>query len=526
MSMDGVSESKSSTISLDVYSIKFNGCREVYPVKIVRPINKYPIDNLTQFSSVLNAVLQLNLILHALIADAPKRAFARFCMMYSGRYSCEYCFESGVPFSSTTTNDEIVEKIKQQKIEISNQIQHLSEDEDQVQIEILNNILNNLDQALKLANRKKGSHIVWPANTMNGEIRTKEKVLEIVEKIESGEDLTANEKRGIKGRSILLNIDYFDFVCAIPTEYMHLLALGVIKRLLELTFSVGESRTRITKRPLLSPEVFNVIMKKIKVVKEFPRRARQLDLSVMKAQELRNVIIFYFPIVTKCLVGWDKEIKMWEMLAFMIRACILPEVEYENVNTNQIKYCQKNFYIIYQSLFGEKNCTYSIHILAAHLLIMRSMGPLTETSAFRFENFYAELRRSFHPGSVSVLKQMLQTVLLKRVLCNHVCEEKMYFSEKDTQLECNSLIYVYENDTHVIYQINSIDDNDLICNQLGNHTIDLPHTNMLNWSTVGVYRKGGLSSTNVKISRDQVDGKVIRVENYLLTCPVNILREK
>ena len=158
---------------------------------------------------------------------------------------------------------------------------------------------------------------------------------------------------------------------------------------------------------------------------------------------------------------------------------------------------------------------------------MRSQGPLTETSAFIFESFYAELRKSFKPGTRSVLKQMFQTVLLKRILSKHVCSESMYFRVKDTELECNSLIYVYECNKHVVYKINEIEENgQLICNQLGNFEAEFPNTNMLNWSSVGVYRKGGLSSLNVIVPREKVAGKVMKVGKYLITCSKNILREK
>ena len=344
--------------------------------------------------------------------------------------------------------------------------------------------------------------------------------------METNPDMPKSEKKGIKGRSILLDLDYFDYVLSIPTEYMHLVCLGSVERLIEVTFTVGETRTRITKKPLASPFIFNECMKTIKMFKEFSRRGRKLDLAVMKAQELRNVLIFYFPIVTKCLNGKKNEIKVWEMLSFMIRACILPENEFENVNQNQISYCQKNFYLLFQKLYGCKNCTYSIHTMSSHLKQMRAPGPLTETSAFRFENFYAELRRSFQPGTNSVVKQMLQNVMLKRILSKHVCEETIFFRAKDTPLECNSIIYVYENSKHLVYKIKTIHNDIFICNQIGNHEINLPNTEMLNWSSVGVYRKGGMSSVNVNIDRKDVAGKVLIVEKYLITCPNNILREK
>ena len=528
LSVDGVAESKSTTISLDVYSLQFKGCKDIYPVRIIRPINKQYLDNQDQLRSVLNDVVRNGLQIEAMVADNPKRAFLRFSLQFSSKNGCEYCFQTGVSFRKCNNEESnsFVDKMKQQKKDVLNQIKLLDQETNSEQIKTLQTLLQNIEEAEKMVKKqKKSSHIVWPANTRDGEPRTVEKILEIVEKIESGIELSLAEKKGIKGRSLLLDIEGFDFIHGIQTEYMHLVALGVVKRLLELCFNVGELRPRQIKTKLASTEKFNESMKNVKFPKESSRRARKLDLSVMKAQEMRNILIFLFPLVTQCL-SLEKEIKIWEMFAFMVRACILPEMEYANVNVINIKYCLKHFYILYEQLYGVQNCTYSVHVFCSHLLQMRKSGPLTETSAFKFEAFYAELRNSFQPGTPSVLKQMFQSIILKRILSSHVCKETIFYSEKDTALECNSLIYVYENNVHVIYKIQSIRNDTFICNQLGNHQAEFPCTTMLNWSSVGVYRKGGLSSVDVHVKKQCVAGKVIKVHNYLITCPVNILREK
>ena len=516
-------------MSLDVYSIKFHGCKDVYPVKILRALDKFSIDHQEQFSYVLEDIIAENLFIDTVVGDNPKRSFMRNSLQFSAKNGCEYCIASGVPFCKLhgKDSDPFVMKIQLQKRLILDQIIELDDTNDVAKIESLKTIVKNLEEAEKIGKtQRQSTNVVWPANTMNGQLRTKEDTLDIVERIESGEEMSNNEKKGIKGRSLLLNLDYFDYILSMPTEYMHLVCLGGVKRLLELTFSVGESRYRNTKRPLSPPHLFNELMRNTKVVHESSRRARKLDLSVMKAQELRNLLIFFFPFVTQSLEGHEKEIKVWEMLAFMVRACILPEEEFQLVNASSIKYCQKNFYLTYQNLFGEKNCTYSIHVLSSHLHLMRAKGPLTESSAFRFESFYAELRNAFQPGTVSVLKQMFQNIILKRMLSKHVCCESIYYRPKDTPLECNSLIYVFESNVHVIYKIKLIQDDVFICNQLGNHEVEFQCTRMLNWSSVGVYRKGGLSSIDVTISKDNVCGKVLKVGKYLLTCPMNILREK
>lgn len=101
LSLDGVAETKSTAVSMDVYSIKFNGCRDVFPIKIIRPICKNQLDLQEQFSLVLNSLTSFNLIIQALVGDNPKRSFFRNSMQHSARHGCEYCFKSGVSFKAT-----------------------------------------------------------------------------------------------------------------------------------------------------------------------------------------------------------------------------------------------------------------------------------------------------------------------------------------------------------------------------------------------------------------------------------------
>lgn len=105
--------------------------------------------------------------------------------------------------------------------------------------------------------------------------------------------ITHEEAKGFVGHSLFLDIEYFNFLTDIPAEYMHSVCLGLIKRMIELTFKVGENRTRVTTRRLSQPSTYNKQMKSVKVPREFSRRIRNLDLSIIKAQEYRNMLLFF-----------------------------------------------------------------------------------------------------------------------------------------------------------------------------------------------------------------------------------------
>ena len=153
-------------------------------------------------------------------------------------------------------------------------------------------------------------------------------------------------------------------------------------------------------------------------------------------------------------------------------------------------------------------------------------GPLTTTSAFKFENFYSELRHSFQPGTISPLKQMLQAVLLKRSIGSHYCTTSIHYSSKDTVLECNSLIYVYENNRYNLYVIHDSTSDQVMCYRLGRYPVQFTNMDRLDWSSIGVFKKGGIIKNNVTINKSNISGKLLNVGEYIITCPTSVLREK
>lgn len=528
LSCDGVSESKSSNISLDVYSIKFENCRTIYPLRIIRNLKKLTVDHDHHFGLVLNDLNFNDARIMQFLGDNPKRSNARKCLCFSSWYPCEYCFCKGSKVVKNNAENEkkkkeleIQSKIVKDRLELLKQ----NPSENKKEIATLNKIAKDLNDAAKKIRPVK-TNIVWPKTTANGPPRTREKLFEIIQKIENDQPLSIDEAKGVAGRSLLFDIPYFNFVMDIPVDYLHCTCLGVVKRCLELTFRVGENRSRITKRQLSSPLQFNLLIHFIKVVKEFNRRVRDLDLAVYKGQEYRNLVLFFFPIVLKCIEPNQKERHMWLYLAYAVKSCVVPTEEFRPIPLRVIDFCTERFYSLYQSLFGVANCTYNTHIFGSHLIEMRFHGPLTLTSTYPFESFYGELRNAFVPGTVSDLKQMFSNVLMKRALANHKCKEDIYISEKDTPMECNSIIYTFSNAEYNIFKVIACEDNEYLCHEIKLKNCTFPETPTLNWSLIGVFQEDSICDEEKKIPKKNVKGKVLLVDGYLITCPSNILREK
>ena len=347
--------------------------------------------------------------------------------------------------------------------------------------------------------------------------------------------------KGITGRSHFLDQPHFNMISDTPAEYMHSSCLGLVKRVVELTFRVGENRERVTKRKLSDPQLFNVYIASVQVVREFGRRCRNLDFSVYKAQEYRNIVIFFFPLVIKCIDPmYTEEIKLWYNMVFMIRACVLPNSEFRSLPDKLISNACDNFYRLFQKLYGKKNCSYSVHVVPSHLLQIRGAVPLTFRSAFKFESFFAEMKNLYVPGTPSTIKQILQNSYMKRFIEHHVCEKTIFYDceKKPVEgktfipgLENNHLIYTTNEDNkHTFYVIKElIEDNSdsFICIKQGKFQFKNELTPNINWSQVGVYKLGPtLNEESFVIHRDEICGKVLKVDNLLITCPLNVLQEK
>ena len=294
LSCDGVHENKSTSVSIDVYSLAFKHCKQIYPYKLVRPLNSYKMDTKRHLSDTVNDITANKLRIVQYIADKLKRSDAKCCKGHSSWYPCEYCYAKGTKIE-IHDNEKARRKLIDQIKAVDEQISQWNHEQITSVIESKINNLESLKKELRksLNSLKRKSNILWPASTMNGEHRSRQSIQAIIEKIENDEILNIDESKGIIGRSVLFDVRDFNFVYDTPAEYLHSGCLGVVKKLVEMTFSVGINRPRVTKRKLSSTKTFNTLILRTKVTKEFPRRARNLDFATFKAQEYRNLSLFF-----------------------------------------------------------------------------------------------------------------------------------------------------------------------------------------------------------------------------------------
>lgn len=541
LSWDGVQESKSSPITTDVFAVSFKDCHKVYPMRLIRPTNRNKYPEQDEIKRVIDDINKNACTITACVLDNPKRSNLRCALCHSATYACEYCEAAAVQVMKQNELLLLKKKFELRRKNIQNTIKFLTEspgtrkskETDNLKIVELNETLIKLkeDEEKELKSVKK--HLAWPFSTMTGRLRTKDLTKYVVSKItRSATAIDKHEAKGFKGQSHLLYQPNFDFIDGIPVEYMHSGCLGVIKRMVELTYNVGECRDKVSKRKLSDSEHFNRAMRDVQHPRECSRRSRNLDLGIIKAQEYRNMSLFFFPIIIESIEDtFPKEKMTWLYLTFILRACVIPNKEFNSIEKNHIKNAARKFYFLFEKCYGESNCTYSIHVIASHLLRIRGNEPLTERSAFIYESFYAEMKNLFHAGTTSPLKQILQNTMMKRILENHCCKKPITFSpKKDPKkgLENNYSIYIY-NDQNKYDLYNIIEDNGdgtFKCTPQGRFVYKCQLTPEIDWSSVGVFKVGPSGSNVTTLHRKDIHGKVIKVKNFLITCPINILNEQ
>ena len=207
MSLDGVQESNSSVASLDTYSITFNHCRSVYPLKIIRPHEKHKYDEQSHLREVLSDINENNVVIDCAVFDKIKRSTVTCTKNHASKFPCEYCQNCAVSYVHCNPKSlQIIQKrYKIQENKIKQKIEQLEANQDESSSE--NEELANLQQELLKLQEEKETQIrkqgrkklTWPATTMSENPRTLDNIRAIVVEIENNAEITKTDPDFCKG---------------------------------------------------------------------------------------------------------------------------------------------------------------------------------------------------------------------------------------------------------------------------------------------------------------------------------------
>ncbi|KAL3218934.1 hypothetical protein MRX96_050586 [Rhipicephalus microplus] len=195
-------------------------------------------------------------------------------------------------------------------------------------------------------------------------------------------------KRHHTAASPFLSLDV-DMVAFFPTEYMHLVCLGVMRRLLRNWICQGHSNRLSRAHRCQLNESLREASKAFPM--HFQRKPRGTEeLDRWKATEFRTFLLYVGPIVLKPVLSVS-QYKHFLMFHVAIRILASPKhyLEYNDFAKEVLRYFVQEF----GELYGKKQLVYNVHTVVHLADQCREHGPLDQFSAFPFESYLGKMKK-------------------------------------------------------------------------------------------------------------------------------------
>ncbi|KAG8238459.1 hypothetical protein J437_LFUL016916 [Ladona fulva] len=225
------------------------------------------------------------------------------------------------------------------------------------------------------------------------------------------------------GETPLLSIECLDMVSQFPLDYMHLVCLGVTKRLLS-QWTSGPNSVRLGRRSRteVSDRLYSMATA---IPSDFSRIPRGLDiLERWKATEFRTFLLYTGPVAMKNILSKD----LYDhFLILHVAIRILCSEEMAFPFCGYASELLKSFVQGMTERYGMDSLVYNVHSLI-HLAddVKFFQAPLDKFSSFPYENFLGKMKKmvrsasnplgqisrrlaelDFYPGSTEERKEVL-----------------------------------------------------------------------------------------------------------------------
>jgi hypothetical protein len=203
-------------------------------------------------------------------------------------------------------------------------------------------------------------------------------------------------------------------VSQVPLDYMHVVCLGVMRRIL-LLWSKGPASCRMS-NALLQAVSARLVAYRSFIPRQFARKTQSLsEVKMWKATEFRTFLLYTGPVALKGLLNRHLY-RHFVCLSVAISICLSVELCHEHADYSEsllVFFVQQ-----FSKLYGVNQVVYNVHCLTHLVDDVRRYGCLDSISAFPFENYLGKLKKMVRNGNnpVSQLVGRL-TECDKRVAC-------------------------------------------------------------------------------------------------------------
>lgn len=215
-----------------------------------------------------------------------------------------------------------------------------------------------------------------------------------------------------------------------PYEYMHLVCLGVVRKLVLLWFGGNINKFRLSCKEKLNLTRKLICLKPF-IPSEFARKPRAIEeVKRWKATELRQFLLYSGPVVLKSTLP-KKYYNHFICLHLAVRILCCKTL-YKTLNSYAHSLL-KTFVIKFSELYGAQHMSYNVHGLVHLAEDALTLGPLDSFSAFKFEDHLGYLQ-SLLKGKRFPLQQVHNRIVEKRNIVQYPSSLKT----NNTQLILNS----------------------------------------------------------------------------------------
>ncbi|XP_051170917.1 uncharacterized protein LOC127289069 [Leptopilina boulardi] len=196
--------------------------------------------------------------------------------------------------------------------------------------------------------------------------------------------------------TILQSIPNFGCISNVPLDYMHLVLLGVMKKLIKLWIT-GPLKIR------LSAVDVGRIDKRMRTLRyniptEFSRKPRSMLLyRFWKATEFRTFLLYAGPVALQGIVSseiFDNFILLHTAISVLVDELLLQ-------NSTNIDACHDMFIEFvngFEKIYGKEYVSHNVHNLLHICPDVKKYGRLDKYSSFRFENYMSTIKRMIRKG--------------------------------------------------------------------------------------------------------------------------------
>lgn len=186
-----------------------------------------------------------------------------------------------------------------------------------------------------------------------------------------------------------------DVIKNFPLDYMHLVCLGVVKKLINIWMTgAGSYQTKLSgnEQNRISCRMLNIARL---TPSEFARTSRSLkNFGQFKATEFRTFLLYTGPVVLKDIL-YEEAYKHFILLHVAITICSSDHFkQYLDIAEEILDI----FVDMFGDLYGKEQMSYNVHSLKHLVNDVKCSGNLNNFSAFPFESKLGQIKRQIKSG--------------------------------------------------------------------------------------------------------------------------------